>query len=680
MSENTLNTLFELLDAYLVEVPIIQRDYAHGRLDEHTKMVRSNLLEDMKSAILSKTPPLDLNFVYGKAEGDKFIPIDGQQRLTTLFLLHLYAFHDDESKTELLLKFTYKTRTSSRDFLEKLTENRCAIFTSELAPSKEIEDSEWFVSGWKYDPTIQSALTMLDDIKDVFKDVGNLAQCLSNQEFEPIFFKFLEMGYLGMEDSLYIKLNARGKPLTLFENFKARLIGRLQSLQSNQLPFTTEEFEHYIDCGWTDLFWSKNKENFDQFYLTFFGVLLMNKKICPTDSNWSNTLIYEKIEAEVFETAFYTLNFLSKNPNCEVVHQFVFNALTERRTYQDRVLFHAVSTYMFMAKGMDNTSLTQWVRIIRNLTLNSRIDSSEVYMRAIDGINILADNWDSLLDYFSANGNVTGFSQEQIEEEQDKARLILQSKDFAEVIYQAEQHPYFSGQIRSALHYAKDSTGKHDREAFVQYWEKISVLFDKTRPKHGHLLRRALLTFGDYTLQVAAYKTLCVDDPNEAESTPSLKRLFSNHGPIVKQLLNELNLNNDIGNQLEGIIKKSTVPENDWRYCFIKCPKIFERMSVSHLRLRNDGEMLIIPNKSSSGYNYEVFCATLYVVIKQKGIEASLLGDMGTWAERYLSTKGCKVQFKKGKFIIKDTTDIAVFETKTDDPIAEAMEYLQSIA
>jgi uncharacterized protein with ParB-like and HNH nuclease domain len=92
MNENTLNTLFKLLDAYKVEVPIVQRDYAQGRKDDHTNMVRCNLLLDMKSAVLRKTQPLDLNFVYGKAEQGKFIPIDGQKRLTTLFLLHLYAF------------------------------------------------------------------------------------------------------------------------------------------------------------------------------------------------------------------------------------------------------------------------------------------------------------------------------------------------------------------------------------------------------------------------------------------------------------------------------------------------------------------------------------------------------------------------------------------------------------
>jgi uncharacterized protein with ParB-like and HNH nuclease domain len=673
MSEKTIDTLFELLDKYKVEVPIVQRDYAQGRQDDHTKMVRYNLLKDMKSAILRKTPPLDLNFVYGKAENDKFIPIDGQQRLTTLFLLHLYAFQNDNSKTKLLRKFTYETRTSSRDFLEKLTENRAAVFTSVLPPSREIEDSEWFVSGWKYDPTIQSALTMLDDISGVFNDVENLAQCLSNQEYEPIVFKFLEMKDLGMEDSLYIKLNARGKPLTPFENFKARMIGRLQKLQ---MAFTGK-FEQYFDREWTDLFWSNYKENFDQIYLTFFGGLLMNRGICSTDTNWSDTLDYEKIEAEIFETAFYTLNFLSNNPDCKAVHQLVFNALTEKRTYQDRVLFHAVATYMYMAKGIDKGSLTQWLRIIQNLTLNTQIDTAALYRRAIDGINKLADNWDGLLVYFSQKGNVTGFSQEQIEEEQTKAQIILQSEDFAKVIYKAEQQPYFCGQIRSALYYAKDNNGKHDMEAFSRYWNKISALFDKTKSKHGHLLRQALLTFGDYTLPVGAYKTLCVDDPNEAASTPSLKRLFSNHGPIVKCLLDSLNLNDDIGSQLKSIVKSSTVLKNDWRDCFIKYPSIFARMSASHLRLREvSGEMLIVPNKSSNGYNYDVFLSTLYVVLKKQGIEASFGGDLGTWADRFLCTKGLTVRFKKGKFIIKDAMGIVVLETKTNDPVDEAAKFI----
>lgn len=678
MSEVAINTLFRLFDKYNVEIPKVQRDYAQGRLDDHAKMVRRNLLEDMKAAILEEAPPLDLNFVYGKAEDDKFIPLDGQQRLTTLFLLHLYAYHDDHTKTDLLRRFTYETRTSSRNFLEKLTEKRTNVFMSELTPSKEIEDSEWFVSAWKYDPTIQSALTMLDDIKKVFGNVEDLAQRLSGMEHQPIVFNFLEMKDLGMEDSLYIKLNARGKPLTPFENFKARLIGRLKKLKLN----FEKDFEDAFDREWTDLFWSNYKEDFDETYLTFFGVLLMNRGIITTDSNWADTLDFEKIDEITFKKIFYTLNYLNDNRNNELVHQLIFNGLRKKRTYQDRLLFHAVTTYLFMSEGKDTGSFTQWVRIFSNLILNSQIDTSLLYRRSIEGINVLADKWDNLIDYFSKKENVTGFSLEQIKEEQNKAQIILHDNEFADEIYKAEQHPYFSGQIRSALYFAVDNKKAYSKDFFVEYWNKIDLLFDDTKPKHGNLLRRALLVFGDYTLPVSSYKTLCIDDPNEASSTPSLKRLFSNNSIIVKELLDTLKLTDDIPTQLENIVKNSVVPKNDWRYCFIRIPKLFGWMSASHLRLRKvKGQMIIVPNKSSNGYTYEIFSLTLKWILKWEkklDLELEFQDDIGTWVDRYLFTKGFYFRFKGGKFTIKDGADQIVYETKTDDPLDEAVRFVLS--
>jgi len=668
-------TLFELFDSFdVIEVPIIQRDYAQGRQDDHAKMVRCTLLKDIESTISGKTKSLDLNFVYGKTENKKFIPIDGQQRLTTLFLLYLYAFHDDESKTDLFCRFTYETRSSSRKFFKKLIEKRSSVFKSNLSPSGEIEDSEWFVFGWKYDPTILSVLTMLDDIKEVFKDKKNLMQCLSDNENKLITFKFLEIEGLGMEDNLYIKLNARGKPLTPLENFKAQLIKRIQDLK---LDFI-REFEINFDVKWTKLFWLYNNKSFDLTYLTFFWVLLMNKGVCSNEKNWSYNFDYEKIDTEIFQTIFFTLNFLSDNQEREDIRLLVFNTLTEKPKYQDRVLFHAVTVYIYLSKGIDNGSLKQWVRIIKNLALNTQIDSIDSYRRAINGINSLSDNWNNLLDYFAQNGKVSGFSPEQIEEEQKKAKIIKQNNNFAEIIYKAEEHPYFNGQIRSALYYAIEV--KPDMEIFIKYWYKISALFDNTKPKHRHLLRQALLVFGDYTLPVSEYKTLCVDDPNESSGTPSMKKLFSDRSGIVKKLLDTLDLDNPIEEQLHIIINNSNVYRNDWRYCFIKFPVLFSYMSGSHLRLRyTDDEIIIVRNKSSNGFNYGVFLSALHELLKQEGIGTAFGGDLGTWAYRYLTINQFYVRFKNGKFIITDRTNNSEFETKTDDPLTEASEYLQKI-
>lgn len=672
-----IETLLELLEEYKVEIPIVQRDYAQGRQDDHTKMVRMNLLKDMKSALKGKTPPLDLNFVYGKVEENAFIPLDGQQRLTTLFLLHVYAFRDDGGKTDLLRKFTYETHKSSRDFLERLVENRSDIFKSEVKPSAEIEDSEWFVSGWKHDPTIQSALVMLDAIKETFSDVDDLAKKLVVQENAPITFQFLEMNNLGMEDSLYIKLNARGKPLTEFENLKARLIDRQQKLK---LPFVSE-MEQNFDGIWTDLFWSKFGQTFDKAFLTFFGVLFMNQGVIKnSDGDWTNTINFEKLDSKIFETAYYTLNFLSQNNN-DTARQLIFKALSDNHTYSDQVLFSAVTTYLYQSKGKDSGSLQQWLRITKNLILNTRIDDSSSYQHAIEGMNKLAEQWKDLLSYFAQDGKVSGFSPEQIEEERIKARIIVNNATFAKEIYKAEEHPYFNGQIRSALYYAKFYEKKGDTAAFQTYWDKISALFDETKPKHGHLLRMALLTFGDYTMPVGAYKTLCVDRPDEPARTPSMKRLFSSHGDIVKKLLDTLNLTEDIKVQLEKIVSYSNIPKTDWRYCFIKYPELFSWMSTSHLRMRNaPNEMIMIPNKSSNGFNYGIFITALHLELKKNGIASDHYGDLGTDADRYLEVKKWHVRFDKehDHYIVSDLSENVVFTTASDDPITEVLNYIQS--
>src|SRR6266404_8882563 len=101
-----------------IEVPLIQRDYAQGRASE--KDVRNEFLQALHGALSgASTVSLNLDFVYGSMEdqdGMRFLPLDGQQRLTTLFLLHWYlAWCDDrlvDYKRMLLdgrhSRFTYR--------------------------------------------------------------------------------------------------------------------------------------------------------------------------------------------------------------------------------------------------------------------------------------------------------------------------------------------------------------------------------------------------------------------------------------------------------------------------------------------------------------------------------------------------------------------------------------------
>ena len=81
---------------YMIEIPTIQRDYAQGR--KSTGEVRELFLQALYDYLEDNIPNRDLDFVYGSNEIDrgeiKFIPLDGQQRLTTINILYvaLYRF------------------------------------------------------------------------------------------------------------------------------------------------------------------------------------------------------------------------------------------------------------------------------------------------------------------------------------------------------------------------------------------------------------------------------------------------------------------------------------------------------------------------------------------------------------------------------------------------------------
>ena len=73
-----------------IAIPIIQRDYAQGRKEPKVTRIRNLFLKSLHQAIIEQ--PITLDFVYGDIDEDGIMtPLDGQQRLTALFLLHWYS-------------------------------------------------------------------------------------------------------------------------------------------------------------------------------------------------------------------------------------------------------------------------------------------------------------------------------------------------------------------------------------------------------------------------------------------------------------------------------------------------------------------------------------------------------------------------------------------------------------
>ena len=106
-----------------IEIPLIQRDYAQGRRGVKVDEIRETFLDVLYVALAGANPqPVSLDFIYGEIDHGTLQPLDGQQRLTTLFLLHWYiaARAGVLDSSAPWTRFSYATRQSARRFCERL--------------------------------------------------------------------------------------------------------------------------------------------------------------------------------------------------------------------------------------------------------------------------------------------------------------------------------------------------------------------------------------------------------------------------------------------------------------------------------------------------------------------------------------------------------------------------------
>lgn len=266
METTTLKNLLSENNSYGINgitIPRIQRAYAQGRSDAHAVKTRERFLSAIHAGLINDG--LTLDFIYGHIQNGQLIPLDGQQRLTTLWLLHWYADKKESINDKRLAKFSYNTRYSARDFLIKLVNYKP---TWETRLSDEIKNEGWFPMDWINDPTVRGMLTMLDEIQKRFADIDDLWNKL-----DKINFYFRDIEEMELTDDIYIKMNSRGKPLTDFEHFKAELLKIIRSENGDET--TAKRIGLKIDREWTDLLWIyRDKDNLvDSRFLNFFRII-----------------------------------------------------------------------------------------------------------------------------------------------------------------------------------------------------------------------------------------------------------------------------------------------------------------------------------------------------------------------------------------------------------------------
>lgn len=497
--ENKIS-FWSFIKKYAIEIPIIQRDYAQGRVG--MEYLRQGFLTDIKRA-LDRDDILTLDFVYGSKEHDRLQPLDGQQRLTTLWLLHWYialrAKKLNEDVCNILKRFTYETRISSREFCQNLchTDNIKGYENQKIV--EFITNRTWFYSSWKQDPTIQAMLNMLGGTRladkqgnDIVDGIEELFQDTNENRFEEywdkltskdvIVFYYLPLENFGLSDDLYIKMNARGKQLTSFENFKADLIGYIQEQagthlgdqQWKDLLNLSTGIPLKMDTIWTDVFWWNHRDGrIDEIYFAFLNRYLLHYAIAYKDAKedskaWrlygdksnDTTLIYNDFELyatilehpKPFENLCKLFEFITKNIPKKSVNesirahlpQWFINSSNNRfdfipiykeegnkistLTQAQRVVFFGICRYFEKCDDFNEQAFSRWMRIVCNLAENTSIDTVDAMIARIKLIEELSNHIEEGIYEFLINETMditSKASAGQLFEEREKAKQIL---------------------------------------------------------------------------------------------------------------------------------------------------------------------------------------------------------------------------------------------------------------
>lgn len=253
-------TFLELLRQGGVLIPHIRRDYAQGRPQKSAQEMRDRFLEALHRALTNREG-LHLDFVCGLRSAGGFIPLDGQQRLTTLFLLHWYTLKEaaepgarEGFKPALLSRFHYETRSTTAEFLREMIAHRRELLDRRKALGgirAAVEDQCWYPASWSDDSSVVGMLVMLDAIEERFK-----AQCcrLVPEDLGRITFHLVTLNDQTDPDLLYRKINSRGRKLSAYENFKAELLQALREdvAESGKDAAAYADFEQSLDGAWSD--------------------------------------------------------------------------------------------------------------------------------------------------------------------------------------------------------------------------------------------------------------------------------------------------------------------------------------------------------------------------------------------------------------------------------------------
>jgi len=257
----SLRTMAQLLGGgFYPVIPDMQRDYCWGleKVTSPIEMHKCTLFVDgliylYKSSVSGGPRHMSIGLLYGyehpKGSGAINI-IDGQQRLTTLYLLmgmmyrripdteigHAYRAYlvSETADGDVTPRLQYQSKSEAMYFLTDLVSE---FFLSRSGRLSQIEQSKWYFKSYDADTNARAFLGAIRSI-----DASIEKEIRQNPDFDfegfatflvdDVTFRYFDMGSRSVAERAFITINTTGHPLTLAQNLRALAIGLVPTEQA----------------------------------------------------------------------------------------------------------------------------------------------------------------------------------------------------------------------------------------------------------------------------------------------------------------------------------------------------------------------------------------------------------------------------------------------------------------
>lgn len=652
-----------------IVIPDLQRDYCWPVTDGPSDNLVSTFLDTLVEKCLSSDGVTRLGLIYGyeyPEDSDMIQLCDGQQRLTTLFLIigwinrviggeryRNFLISDFElTQDDHEPRLQYAIRESSLYFLSDLV---CKYFiyggSKNAKPSEEIYSSkDWFYGEYAEDVTVTSMILALDKIQTRLNEITDKSlEAFAEGIMQRLSLIYYDMVNRPNGEETFVIINTTGEPLSASQNLKPKVI---TALVNAGVPEIAKRWERIETWFWRRRLEKNGNDTAEAGFREFLNWVEILKR--PDGKSLAKTAA----ERKKFVFHYNDISF-TEVENCFEVVKYIFedgyDMFNTRYSIEwlspkdpisliDGFRFWPIVNYILSKGGIENVdhyNLKRFYEFIKNLSFLEKVksDPREYIYPAIEMGSLCND----ILELLEQKNK---FSTLLSEEEIEKLTIINAVRD--DIIKRTEieeafwhlqghkvkSHNIWAGEIIYVIDWSKDANGTFSLDAFRRYSDIFDRLFVGECESNIDLTRRALITRGleDYPLSNYSFGWDWED----------WKRIISKNANKFKEFFDELLASDDIVKAQHDMI--DAMPhEVNWSE-FAKDAFLLEYCDAKHIAYwnKNEGWMLC---KSKYAKPFSVLNAHLYQILaKGKGWDNNItFMNMRLWHWSNLREGNCVV-------------------------------------